>query len=152
MAALADPPLVEVRRDGDRSLGVAFVAMVALLVVAIAASVFFLIRQAREIASKTAIFEVTLDTMVQGVVLQLPDGSLPLVNRRACELLDVPPELIASGAKFQEIFEYLRRKGEFDNLDPEEFARVQRQAANPSSSRMPCLPSSIRLRYGYRRC
>jgi branched-chain amino acid transport system permease protein len=34
MAALADPPLVELRRDGERSLGIAFVVMVALLVVA----------------------------------------------------------------------------------------------------------------------
>jgi branched-chain amino acid transport system permease protein len=34
MAALADPPLIDVRRDGERSLGIAFVVMVALLIVA----------------------------------------------------------------------------------------------------------------------
>ena len=34
MATLADPPLIEVRRDDDRSLGIAFVVMVALLIVA----------------------------------------------------------------------------------------------------------------------
>jgi branched-chain amino acid transport system permease protein len=34
MATLADPPLVEARRDGERSLSVAFVLMVALLVAA----------------------------------------------------------------------------------------------------------------------
>jgi branched-chain amino acid transport system permease protein len=34
MAALADPPLVKARRDGERSLSVAFAVMVALLVVA----------------------------------------------------------------------------------------------------------------------
>ncbi len=34
MAALADPPLVEARRDGERSLWVAFVVMVALLIAA----------------------------------------------------------------------------------------------------------------------
>jgi branched-chain amino acid transport system permease protein len=34
MATLADPPLVEARRDGERSLSVAFVVMVALLIAA----------------------------------------------------------------------------------------------------------------------
>jgi branched-chain amino acid transport system permease protein len=34
MAVLADPPLVDMRRDGERSLGIAFVVMVALLIVA----------------------------------------------------------------------------------------------------------------------
>jgi branched-chain amino acid transport system permease protein len=34
MAVLADPPLGDVRRDGERSLGIAFVVMVALLIVA----------------------------------------------------------------------------------------------------------------------
>jgi len=34
MAALADPPLIEMRRDGERSLGIAFAVMVALLIVA----------------------------------------------------------------------------------------------------------------------
>src|SRR5262249_37552846 len=106
-----------------------FVVMVAVILI----GVVLLIRQARQIASTTAIFEVTLDNMVQGVVLQLPDGSLPIVNRRACELLDVPPELVAAGTKFREIFEYQRRQGEFDHLAPEELARVQRQAASASS-------------------
>jgi PAS domain S-box-containing protein len=110
-----------------------FGPLVALLVAAIFLGVFVLFKQAREIASKTAIFEATLDNMVQGVALQLPDGSLPLVNRRACELFDVPPELVSSGAKFQEIFEYQRRQGEFDHLEPEEVARVQRHAASTSS-------------------
>jgi PAS domain S-box-containing protein len=110
-----------------------FGPLVALLIVSIAVGIFFLIRQAREIASKTAIFEAMLDNMVQGVALQLPDGSLRFVNRRACELLDVPPGLVAAGAKFHDIFEYQRRQGEFDNLDPEQFARVQRHAASTSS-------------------
>lgn len=110
-----------------------FGPLVALLFMSIAVGIFFLIRQAREIASRTAIFEAMLDNMVQGVALQLPDGSLRFVNRRACELLDVPPELVDAGAKFQEIFEYQRQRGEFDNLGPEELARVQRQAASTSS-------------------
>lgn len=110
-----------------------FGPLVALLVAAILIGMIMLIRQAREIASNTAVFEVTLDNMVQGVALQLPDGSLPLVNRRACELLDVPPEMLTTGAKFREIFEYQRLHGEFDNLDPEEFTRVQRHAASSAS-------------------
>jgi PAS domain-containing protein len=112
-----------------RTFSPLFVVILAVIVLGIV----LVIRQAREIALKTTIFEATLDNMVQGVTLRRPDGSLPIFNRRACELIGVPPELVAAKPKFQEIIEYQRRQGEFDNLSPEDYARLHSEARGTSS-------------------
>ena len=110
-----------------------FGPLVALLVISIFIGVVLLVRQAREIASKTSILEATLENMDQGVALRGADGSLPICNRRALELLGLPSEFIAQRPTFDQAIDYQRGHGEFDQLEAESFAEFKRQAATNAS-------------------
>jgi len=105
-----------------------FAPLMVLLGAAISLGIFFLLRQAREIATKTAVLEATLENMDQGVALRAGDGSVPIYNRRVLELLDLPAELMASGATTEEILGYQRRHGEFENLPPDLYSELRGQA------------------------
>lgn len=99
-----------------------------LLVVAISIGVFLLVRQAREIASKTSVLEMTLENMDQGLVVRAADHSLPVYNRRAAELTGLPAEFLAGNPASEQSIEYQRQHGEFDNIAPELLAEMKRKA------------------------
>lgn len=93
-----------------------FGPVVAVLVLSILAGVVFLVRQTREIASKTEALEATLDNMDQGLIVMAADGSLPVYNRRALELLDVPASLMARRPTSEEVLAFQAQRGEFADL------------------------------------
>ena len=62
-------------------------------------------------------FQLALESMDQGLILIEPDGRLPVINPRAAELLDLPPNLVASRPMFSDIAQFQAERGEFANAD-----------------------------------
>jgi signal transduction histidine kinase len=71
----------------------------------------------RRLAEKSALLEATLEHMDQGLLVVAPDQTVPVCNRRAVELLDLPPALMASRPRWMEVLEHQFRSGEFDGAD-----------------------------------
>src|SRR3712207_8732442 len=55
-----------------------------------------LFRSEGRLAEQSALLKATLENMSQGIMMVAADGSVPVLNRRAIELLDLPLDLIAS--------------------------------------------------------
>ena len=70
--------------------------------------------------------DVILDRMVQGVMLINRDLVVEVCNRRAIELLELPPDLMARRPRFIEVLEYQWSTNEFANT-PEELKAFVRQ-------------------------
>lgn len=66
--------------------------------------------QARE---KSSLLEATLENMDQGLLMVDQDLTVPICNRRAIELLGLPPDLMARRPSFEEVTAYQYRTGEF---------------------------------------
>lgn len=61
--------------------------------------------------------EATLDNMDQGLMVIASDRSVPLCNRRAIELLDLPPELMQRHPHWDEVLSHQWETGEFAASD-----------------------------------
>jgi PAS domain S-box-containing protein len=81
------------------------------------------------LAEKSAMLEITLDTIDQGLALIGPDGEIKVANRRCAELMGLSPEFMATRPDLQAILDHLDRKGEFADIDPALRARVFDYAA-----------------------
>lgn len=68
------------------------------------------------------LLSATLENMDQGLMVTDSEGRLPLHNRRALELLDLPEDIVKSGAR--SVLEFQRARGEFDRLSPEDRSLV----------------------------
>lgn len=62
-------------------------------------------------------FEVALGTMDQGLLMIEADGRVPIINARAAELLELPPEIAQSRPLFSDLVKYQRDQGEFERAD-----------------------------------
>jgi PAS domain S-box-containing protein len=65
----------------------------------------------RALAEKSALLEATLESMDEGLLMIDGKGRIPIINRRAIELLDVSPELIAAGPDYRTLRRHLRESG-----------------------------------------
>lgn len=65
----------------------------------------------RALAEKSALFEATLHSMNQGLLMIAPDGTVPIANGRALELLGLPAELMALRPTYRAMREHMRRTG-----------------------------------------
>ena len=57
----------------------------------------------RSVAEKSRILEATLEHMDQGLIMIDTERNVPIYNRRAIELLDLPPDLMAQHPKFDDV-------------------------------------------------
>ena len=62
------------------------------------------------------LLKATLENMDQGLIVVDKHDTLPICNRRAMELLDLPPELMASRPTSNAVIAFQRNRGEFDNV------------------------------------
>lgn len=75
-------------------------------------------RAERGLAEKSALLEITLDNMDQGLALIAPDGEIMVANRRCAELMGLPDSFMATRPNLQQILAELERSGEFADIDP----------------------------------
>jgi diguanylate cyclase (GGDEF)-like protein len=76
----------------DRAIAIGGVATVFIVVL----GGVWIQQRVRSAGSRRALL-LTLDNMSQGIVMIDADGRIPVVNRRAVELLDLPPALLEAG-------------------------------------------------------
>jgi diguanylate cyclase (GGDEF)-like protein len=72
--------------------------------------------------------ETTLDNMDQGLMVIAKDRTVPICNRRAVELLDLPEKLMACGPKWDEVLAYQWQANEFDRASPALQDQIHRTA------------------------
>ncbi|OYV36716.1 MAG: hypothetical protein B7Z80_14800 [Rhodospirillales bacterium 20-64-7] len=79
-----------------------------------------LLRQRRRLVASQSALTATLENISQGIIMVDADGRVPVINRRAVELLNLPRSLMARNPTFREILTYqlatneFGRVGEFD--------------------------------------
>ena len=67
----------------------------------------------RRLTEKSQLLETTLENMDQGIMVVDADRMVPLGNRRAIEIMDLPPELMAVQPHFDDVLAWQWRKQEF---------------------------------------
>lgn len=67
----------------------------------------------------------TLDNMDQGLIVVDKHGTLPICNKRALELLELPQHLMSSHPTAEAVIAYQTATGEFDNISDEVRSRLQ---------------------------
>ena len=67
----------------------------------------------RHALQKSEQLGLTLDNMAQGIILVTKDGRMPVINRRALELLDLPGDYLRQRPTYPEFVRYLDARGEF---------------------------------------
>lgn len=102
------------RKDRLIYLSIATILSLAVLGVGSALS----LQHHRLVRSRRAL-QATLDTISQGIMMIDGDGRVVIMNRRAMELLDLPPELVALHPRFQDLVEWQLGTGEFGTATPE---------------------------------
>ena len=77
---------------------------------------FVLVAQGRRLVESQRYFAATLSNVGQGVLMVDPDGVIRVINRRAAELLSIPPHLAKPGAAFSDLLRWQLEQGEFVEL------------------------------------
>ncbi len=80
-------------------------------------------RHEKELAEKTAILEVTLEKMDQGISMVDRELNVIAFNRKFLELLDFPPDLFKTGFHMEQAFRYNAERGEYGEGDIEQQVR-----------------------------
>ena len=70
----------------------------------------------RHALQKSEQLGLTLDNMTQGIILVTRNGRMPVINRRALELLDLPEAFLREKPTFPEFVKYLSDRGEFASV------------------------------------
>jgi diguanylate cyclase (GGDEF)-like protein len=127
-----DEVLAAWRRDLMRDTALVVVALLILI-----AFGFLLTREAQrradaedKVKQKSAALEITLENMDQGLIMFDADVRAQVFNRRALELLDLPPALLLSRPRFEDIRRYEFDRGEFGKIDQpfDEWVQTQKFA------------------------
>ena len=86
------------------------------------------LRQSEQLLADNArLLEATLEHMDQGLMVIARDRSIPVLNRRAIELLGLPPDLVAGHPHFETLLSWQWQQGEFAGSD-EQFRDFVRRA------------------------
>ena len=77
------------------------------------------------LAGQATILETTLEHMNQGLIMVTADRRVAICNRRAMEMLDLPPELMLRKPNFSEVLEHQWQTSEFaiSSADVQRFIR-----------------------------
>ncbi len=79
----------------------------------------------RHLAQKSRMLEATLEHMDQGLIMIDDERTVAICNRRAIELLELPPDLMAGRPRFEDVLEFQRSQNEFILSDGEFRSFVQ---------------------------
>ena len=75
-----------------------------------------LLHSQRLATQKSNQLSLTLDTMAQGIILVTKDFRMPVINRAAMRLLDLPEDFTASSPKYTDLVAYLEARGEYASI------------------------------------
>ena len=67
----------------------------------------------RDLKDQSALFKATLENMDQGLLMVHADGTVPIVNQRAVELLELPSAMMAGRPTFESVLRHQLAQGEF---------------------------------------
>jgi diguanylate cyclase (GGDEF)-like protein len=73
-------------------------------------------RSERRARQKSEQLALTLDNMGQGIFMVTRDHRIPVINRQAAHLLDLPEEFLRCPPKFEELIRYQEARGEYASL------------------------------------
>jgi signal transduction histidine kinase/CheY-like chemotaxis protein len=90
-----------------------YLAVGILVSVACTAVGLIMLRQRRSLFDSRQALSATLENISQGITMVRADGGIPVLNRRAIQLLELPTDLLAGRPSFQQIVEWQRANGEF---------------------------------------
>ena len=82
----------------------------------------------RVAAEKSSLLHATLEHMDQGLMMIAADDRVAICNRRAMELLDLPPELMTMQPKWDDVLKYQWDNHEFSRTDIALRGHVRRSA------------------------
>jgi PAS domain S-box-containing protein len=80
-------------------------------------AIFGVLRDISDIRQAEQQLHATLDNMDQGLIVIDADQRVPVCNRRAIELLGLPPHLMGSKPLYSEVVAFQVASGEFDDAD-----------------------------------
>jgi two-component system, sensor histidine kinase and response regulator len=75
-------------------------------------------------AEQSAVLKATMENMSQGIMMVAADNSVPVINRRAAELLELPEELLASNPSCRGILQWQSDRGDFRHAPKEMHERI----------------------------
>ncbi len=75
-------------------------------------------------AEQSAVLKATLENMSQGIMMVAADNSVPVINRRAAELLELPEELLASKLSCRGILQFQWDRGDCRDASKEMHERI----------------------------
>jgi PAS domain-containing protein len=90
-----------------------------------------MLRQRQSLLDSRQALSATLENISQGILMMRADGSVPVLNRRLVELLDLPPELVAGRVSFQQIIDWQDANNEFGDQESLPRDHVMRRIAGP---------------------
>jgi signal transduction histidine kinase/ActR/RegA family two-component response regulator len=96
------------RRNQQLYLAVGVLLSLACIIVGVV-----MLRQRQSLLDSRQALSATLENMSQGITMVRADGSIPVLNRRAIDLLELPAELLARRPTFQQIVDWQRGNREF---------------------------------------
>ncbi len=100
----------------DRNMRLYFGVGALLTVVSIVVGLV-MIRQRQSLLDSRQALSATLENMSQGIAMVRADGSVPVLNQRAIDLLDLPSSLLATRPTFQQIIDWQYANHEFGDPD-----------------------------------
>jgi diguanylate cyclase (GGDEF)-like protein len=120
VVSMAEPAIYE-----DSTGSLKFYAPIGVLLSLMIAVVTMQARKAeRQVKLKARQLQVTLEHMSQGIMMVTKDLSIPIMNRKCAELLELPADYLVRPPTFAELMQYQEEHGEFaqallpENLTP----------------------------------
>ena len=83
-----------------------YAAIGALVTLGVVTVGVILVRQHQRLVNSHTMLGATLENISQGIMMIGPNGDVPVMNRRAMDLLGLPPELRVAGIRFQDILDW----------------------------------------------
>lgn len=71
----------------------------------------------RDWAQESRLFHTTLQHIEQGIMMIDADRKVAFCNRHAIEMMELPPDLMATRPALDDVLAYLRRTGEFEDTE-----------------------------------
>jgi diguanylate cyclase (GGDEF)-like protein len=81
-------------------------------------------RSEARLAAQSALLATTLEHMNQGLMMVDASGIVAICNRRATEILELPPEMMADHPSIYDVIELQKQRGEFDGWSDNRLERA----------------------------